>query len=398
MTWPMNNMNSSIKCYSLKSILAAGVICSMIFKLFIIVNPIIDFILQILLFCCCLPEIIIIRRIKVKNIVYLFVFIYIILITAFSSLYTPSSDSLRTLLKFSLIVLTCISAATFKYDEIKQVLDIFVLINCIYAILIISDKVPSLTQLTYLNYTLSLGGTCVILLSRIIYDRIRLRNIIVFLICLYALVQYPARGPVIFIILQIIVSCIFNKSKIRSLSVLLIATVCIFIFVFAIPQDSTYNLSYRILNMIESGSLEVGGRNTIYTTYIKKILESWFSGYGIGASEYLLSEVKHGGTYPHNYILQIWGELGLLAMLGIILCTIKLYLSFISKTIRSQISICHIELCYVLTYYEFQFLKSFDLLSSYPLWIFFIYMLKADTYKTNNKGIRINSIYLHPNV
>lgn len=391
-----NNVKDLIRHYSLKSTLAACVISSIIFKIFIAINPIIDVFLQVLLFCCCLPKILTCRRIRIKNTVYLLVFIYIILITTFSVLYTPCGDYIQILLKFFIIVLTCISATTFEEYEVKQTLDIFIFINFIYAILIIADKVPTLTQLTHLNYTLSLGGACVILLSRILYGRVKLLNIVVCLTCLYALTQYPSRGPLFFIIIQIIVSSILNKNKIKGLSIFLIAIACILIFVFAIPQDNTYNLSYRLLNMVDNDSLEIGGRNTIYSTYIKKISESWFAGYGIGASKYLLSGVERGATYPHNYILQLWGEQGLLAMLGVVLCTIMLYLNFILKTIRGQISIIQVELCFVLTYYEFQFLKSFDLLSSYPLWIFFIYMLKADTCITSDS--RANSVCRYSNV
>ena len=356
----------------IKSLIAAIVISSQIVKIFTIVNPIVDVFFQVILFILCLPKLKSLRKVNRKNIVFALTFIYIISVTYISSLYSVSYELPLVLLKSAFVICTCLSAMTFSKYEISKTLGYFVLINAIYSILILVGKVPYTSSFNYLNYTLPLGCACTILLNRIIYQKITVFNILLTCLCIFALTRFSARGPFIFLLLQIIITCIFNRHKVKGLAILTMAGLAVFCFLFIVPHDQSFSLASRLLNMLGNNSLEIGTRDQILSTYWNKLTDSWFFGYGIGSSRTFLA-----GSYPHNYLLQIWGELGIVSFIVIILCNIVLYYRFFINAVRKNISFLQIEIFFALSYYEFQFFKSFDLLSSYPLWIFFIFLLKS---------------------
>lgn len=367
-----------------KSLLAAIVISSLIIKLFTLVNPIVDVFFQSLLFISCLPKIKYIRKVRRNNLIFAVTFIYVVAITYISSLYSISNELILILAKSLFVFLTCISAMTFSEDEIKRTLDYFIIINVLYAVLLLAKKVPLNESYNYLNYTLPLGAACSILLSRIIYRKTRGADVLMLCVCIVALTGFAARGPFIFLVFITLVGCIFNRQRTKGLIILLAAGAALACFLFVLPHDSSFSLATRLLSILDSHSLEIDSREVVYSHYVDAIKASWFSGYGIGASTALI------GVYPHNYLLQIWGELGLLAFVGVVLCNIVLYCRFFISALRNEISFLQIELFFVVSYYEFQFFKSFDLLSSYSLWVLFVFLLKSFS-KTNNV---VSSCYL----
>lgn len=356
----------------LKSFLGAIVISSQIIKVFTLVNPIVDVISQALLFACCVPQFRSLKNIRRENLIFSMTFMYVIAATYATSLYSVSHELPIALLKSAFVICTCLSAMTFSKYEIKQTLNYFILINVVYSFLILANKVPYNSSFNYLNYTLPLGCACTILLTRVIYKKITVLNILLACLCVSALTRFSARGPFIFLLIQIIIGSIFNPHKVKGLTTLAITGVVVFYFLFIAPHDHTFNLANRLLNMVDNQSLELGTRDQILSIYWNKLSANWFFGYGVASSRTLLD-----GAYPHNYLLQIWGELGFIAFASVLMCNIVLFCKYIVNAFRRNISVFQIEIFFALLYYEFQFFKSFDVLSSYPLWIFFIFLLNS---------------------
>ena len=131
----------------------------------------------------------------------------------------------------------------------------------------------------------------------------------------------------------------------------------------------------------------------IYTELLKTkrgVIAFDYPGRGESITNFSQKNALQSLESVHNYLLQIWGELGLLAFVGVVLCNIVLYCRFFISALRNEISFLQIELFFVVSYYEFQFFKSFDLLSSYSLWVLFVFFLKSSS-KTNNV---VSSCYL----
>jgi hypothetical protein len=167
-----------------------------------------------------------------------------------------------------------------------------------------------------------------------------------------------ARGPLFFTIIVMFCDLIFRKnreSKKWSLKQLIIVSIIPFIYIFINYQDVVVDLFLssmsRITLLVETlfsstGKLESSSAERV--RYAKLSLDiifenfsNFFVGTGIGSFRMEISGVD-GREYPHNQILEVWTELGLV---GFIIYSVFV-VSLLQKRIRNYIYISDLIILY----------------------------------------------------
>lgn len=256
------------------------------------------------------------------------------------------------------------------------------ILNFLYAIFLLKNYsvVSGLSKvdhsLNYLTVTLSLGFT----LSLLVYPLIMLHKkafyISYTLFLLYVILHFNARGNVLFPLILFAVSliCMGGLEKKNFIKVGLMIVIVGIFFYYMFIQMKNFHIWDRFQQLFVN--LQEEARYTLYTKYIWYLLKrgTWILGKGFGNSKRILNELGSQYRYPHNFILELVGELG---VLGIIL-SISMISYIIKLTYKSTLLFKHIKnetviqigniIC-GLWYFIMNYFKSYSIYDAYQLFV-----------------------------
>lgn len=307
----------------------------------------------------------------------------------FTSLIYISLDNIYLSCKLLLTFLIISYIPALSKQTVFRVIVLSIIANfvyCIYALLNPSRYVNFLEgNSTYLNFTLTIGLSLTISLVLFIYSFVRRSLFLIilsgfgvffFLLCL---LQFPARGALLFppLVAFFIMPFMAKKAKIKGLLI-----IALFAFAFMYASDYFFNSgsTYAVKHMTDLfENTEDESRIVIWEKCTNVMLSNgWFVlGGGVGAF------MRETGAYPHNLFLQMLGEFGFLGFIWII------YFMLISfrcvKKIVKQIDDENKGLSFCILgsfmYYLLNFMKSFQLYEMLPLLIFFMFcVVLSDKY------------------
>ena len=201
---------------------------------------------------------------------------------------------------------------------------------------------------------------------------------------IFALFISGSRGPIISILFSIIVVLIINFKRkeltsilnIRQITiVILLLVICIYIVQFNFNEikgfERIFSYSYNTINLDAFSPV----RSEFIKIAFKGFLDSNFIGIGTGGFPSLLN--KQDKLYPHNIILEILVEQGLV---GFILISLLFLLTLrrVSRIISSHTFTKSQEIIMVIWFYSLMnSMFSYDINGNYMLWIFgaFVWLL-----------------------
>ena len=285
---------------------------------------------------------------KVRNDTALLIFLFFIFYIwiAFTLIYTPSPNyAYEKVLKsltnivFVLIILKG-DFDTSKFLKISYILIVILLAWFIpLRFLYISGHAPKGYWFTrnimglYLHLSMPLGMLLLFYFtSHYTFSNNRLVNSIFYGIGIVALLLLGARGPIlIFALIYFVYLLIHGKLKLiiskKKLiySILSMLILLLLIFVFSDEVLSLFNTSLDRIKLIFNGfgspnkdfGESINGRLVLISQAFKIIFSSFSNflfGAGIGSFG-ILTIGKDIRYYPHNFILEIWSELGLIGLI-----------------------------------------------------------------------------------
>lgn len=204
-----------------------------------------------------------------------------------------------------------------------------------------------------------------------------------------ALMQYPARGNLIFPLVLTAVLLVYknwNKPKFLFLSLLLIAVLSVGLFWITTTLGNSY-LQYRMTRMFESQDQEQ--RIPLYGYYLGYIFDhmNYLLGQGFKNSAGVLVQGGFHENYPHNFLLEIIGEMGfvgiaLLAVVGYKIIKgeynqIK-YFRELDIDDRKKQEGWFFAANAGLLFYLMTYFKSYSIYDGYQLFIFIAFMIHSD--------------------
>jgi O-antigen ligase len=231
-------------------------------------------------------------------------------------------------------------------------------------------------------------------------------NALVIIIC-------GARGPIIFIIAVLVLFAtrsffsfvvgpldkkidqpLKSKGAIATLSLSLVAGICLLILYVFVPDiqlliDRSFNRGMILFDFVSSGTVDESAMERVnrFSFSYDKIfasLQSLFFGYGLGSYGVMYTGTD-AKSYPHNVLLEIWFETGLIGIFAILpFCIYVIYVS--RKHISSN------PFAWIIFFIILNFMKSGSLVD---LRVFFgflaIMMLQSRTrqQKSNSHIFRI---------
>lgn len=266
-------------------------------------------------------------------------------------------------------------------DNVYSTFMYVVIINSIYALsLWLSPNKINRTLLSgstnYLNMTLPLGFALTLALVFFILNmfynkKVEPVSLIISIVMFIALSKFAARSSILFpvIVTFLMVVLIGVKKKLRFIVVAaVLGTITYFAYQYFVSHADVYIVN-RMFRLFSQNSSE--DRWFIWKSYIDFISRRhlWFFGGGAGIT---ISEL---GYYPHNIILQMWGELGIFVTIMFMYLVGRLFLGVVSvnrKLKRAELS--HEVISFYLAvagflYYLLYFMKSFQVYDAYLLFI-----------------------------
>lgn len=330
-----------------------------------------------------------------KNIIVISGFV-IVAISLISLLIRGKVAYLSTWIKFLVSILIGINASTFSIKQIKITFKYIVFTGGIYSIYILNNisrlqylikHMPD--QINYLVVTLPLGVTLTATLIFIFYSKKLKMKIIYFIssiVLLAALFNFQARAnlifPIIITVFILLISVIKKPSNLIKLILgVLVGVIVLRMSIQYLDVDKLILRLSRLFNETESEP-----RVLLYFNYWKYITEDfrWIVGIGFNESKNALSAMHMIETYPHNFILEIFGELGVVGLLCCISIILKIYQYIISilgwmlKNLRNvnerqfiinkdeKIISCNLVIsCFI--FYFLTYFKSYSIYDAYQL-------------------------------
>jgi len=279
---------------------------------------------------------ILINGIKIPKISSKFFIPYFILIIIMlgSLLYTQAPIYGKDkFLRFAIITTMAMFAPLFLFKDRKRLHGFFYTLIVISSIMAVNSIVNNLGifgfhEIFYSNY-ISLGRINLLVCLMIIFYFIRIsENItikfgwsILFLINIFGAFSDRGRMPVIASIGTLLFLAIFSlisllierspKAKKTLKTIFCILLIVFLIFIFFHKQFSA--LSTRMLLLTQGGGDSFLARLDLYKSSLKAFYENPIIGLGIGGFSVYYFGVDHR-SYPHNMILEIGSELGILGL------------------------------------------------------------------------------------
>lgn len=329
------------------------------------------------------------EAIRIKNYIIISILIALLLYSLLSALV---SSEISRYLKFLVCIFLGVSTVFVRKDVLKKSISFSLILNAIYAIFINMNynKINSMMwgnkDFNYITVTLTLG-LCLSYLSFLILYSNKKKDKIIFLLLIFlycsTILKFNARGNLIFPIIIFVLACLKKSQKdIINLFKMMIVIIilCLISYYIIINVFSEQQLE-RLISILNFTSEEP--RYILYKEYISYILEdfNWILGTGFATSERILNSLGLISSYPHNYLLELLGDLGVIGFfigsyftLYIVKRTIILFnrLNSYPSTQASLIG------AYIggLIFFIFSYLKSYSIFDGYPL-----FMMMAIIYK-----------------
>ena len=310
---------------------------------------------------------------------------------------------------FKMLVSLGVAYAVFimPTENFGRVINYTIVIIFFYILIILINPQKKIDYLhtagNYLTATLPIGLTLSIILIRCILlfynkneGKIVIKNYLLAVFYFVGLLQFPARGSMLFpfIIAGFGVFILGKKRRIKF--VFALSAFILFVFVlYKLFMNYASSLAIkRMLRLVQQSDSET--RWEVWKEYIEYIIDNrWYIlGGGINSS------MKYLNMYPHNFYLQLIGEYGLL---GIAACVNSTYVS-----VKSQLSILKImiskklisckgmyifcEIMAGLMYFYLNFMKSFSLYDICPMLIFLAAILRIYVDCTNSRALNLDRI------
>ena len=327
-------------------------------------------------------------------------FIILILILIYSLFYSLfiGLSSFQATLKLFISCLIAFYAYMFSIKKIYNTINIIYLYNIFYAILLLitparANRLMATGSLNYLNITFTLGlaltiSLCVFICS--LYKMLNLKTAIISVlsVVIFTIVtsHFNARGSLIFPILSALIILLIISMFNFKQTLFVLPIVCIvFIICFNVYYSNSSKYIYnRMMSLFNKEDIANNNRIIMWIRYLNEINDkNWFVlGGGPNSSRVYL------GYYPHNIVLQLLGEYGILGLFVgsvsffLILKNIIIFLCEYRFLLRNK------YLCVVFytsfgstLYYFFSFMKSFSLYEIYPLLIFASFIYKCTNVK-----------------
>lgn len=309
----------------------------------------------------------------------------------FAAVYTFKSggEELGKLFKFVVSILVALLSAQLDERQKAHAMYFTVGISAFYSLyaivrqpVIFADYViPKVFN--YLDVTLPMGLGLTISLSILLLGRGNLRSIVLYLtaacVQIIGMLQYSARGNVLFPLLTVLfllltIAVVDRRKRLKSLSMIAVIVVAAigFLQFFANPK-----LIKRLTDLL--WSLESEPRIDIFRHYWSSISDpkTLMLGLGFGQSRNVLLAGGFNHYYPHNFALELIGELG---VAGIALLVTSLFVLFRSLGIHlrriSQEKMDGMNLDAFLfsiagfLFFLMNYSKSYSIFGGYQLFIF----------------------------
>ncbi len=325
----------------------------------------------------------------------------VFVLTAVISMVFTGADGIVSLIKFLAGIAIAYLASQIRWINRMYGLKIGVVMTLFYSLFLItrySWVYATYTSGTtgrsnYLTVTLPVGlglslalvlltMTQTSLLEKIVYFAAVVAHIV-------ALTQYPARGNFIFPIILTAILLIYKnrkKPKLLFLSIVFIIVLAIGLYWIMTTFGSSY-LQYRLTKMFESQEQEQ--RVPLYGYYLGYIIDhlNFLLGQGFKNAGDVLAQGGFHEHYPHNFLLEIIGEMG---VVGIALLSVAGYK--IIKGEYNQVAYLHeldiedrkkqegwfFAVNAGLLFYLMTFFKSYSIYDGYQLFIFMAFMIHSD--------------------
>lgn len=325
----------------------------------------------------------------------------VFVITAIVSMVFTGADGVFSLIKFLAGIVIAYLTSQMSWVNRMYGLKIGVILTLFYSLFLItrySWVYATYTSGTtgtsnYLTVTLPVGlglslalvlltMTKTTVLEKIAYTAAVVAHIV-------ALTQYPARGNFIFPIILTAILLIYKnrkKPKLLFLSIIFIIVLAVGLYWIMTTFGNSY-LQYRLTKMFESQEQEQ--RVPLYGYYIGYILDhlSFLIGQGFKNAGDILAQGGFHEHYPHNFVLEIVGEMGvvgiaLLAVVGykIIMGEYKQieYFKTLDVEDRQKQEGWFFAANAGLLFYLMTFFKSYSIYDGYQLFIFMAFIIHSD--------------------
>ena len=305
-----------------------------------------------------------------------------------SLLFRPGGEA--KLLKFAIGIIIAL-LATQTDDRVRMgAFKVAVLISTFYSLYLILRystvyNTIKFGRFNYLDVTLPVGlGLSFCLVLAFLSEEIGLRRFLYIaaaVVQFYALLQFPARGNVLFpIIILVLLLMMKYRVKITKLFLaVVISAVVLWISYVVFTRFSSSRLQARMLRLFGSASEE--SRLPLYRFYIRYILNdaNWILGIGFCQSESVLANARFTVSYPHNCVLELVGEMGIIGLALVVAVTVKLFVcirdryNYLNRMHgrdrQSRFSLFFLTGAGFL-FYLMSYMKSYSIYNGYQLFIF----------------------------
>lgn len=303
-------------------------------------QSIISFYLKIILGCgflFCLP--VFFRRISIRQILILLgiIILFCMQVILFPEVnhvfYDVISYFIINCLSISMVVAFLNKEEYFLLE--KKIRYCAYIISILILIVMFLPMMGANTDFQLKSYAMGLGYACLIPCLILLNNAIKLhskKDLFFFIVILLFLISYGSRGPLLGIILFFLYQTIFNIKNKNIFLFLLLVSAAVIIYcnyssvlsLLSLVSNFLYeNFGIRsrtLILLIEDNIYQDSGRNVLYQKIWDSIVQNPFAVHGIASDRLLL------GIYPHNIILELLYQGGiiffLIIVIFLIICTI----------------------------------------------------------------------------
>lgn len=338
-------------------------------------------------------------KLKIDSSIFLVLALFLVY-AGITMLWSGVEDAVSKLLKFVAGIIIAYLASLLEEDSRVNAIKISMLISTVYSLYLIANYNFVYWQIirsiiyNYLFVTLPVGlGLSFALVFTFMTKSSLWRKLYLALsiiIQTFALLQFPARGNLIFPLLITAILLIYKSRKnVKRLVLSLLVIAALFFILYTVTiRHGNDVLILRFTRLIENKEAEK--RVPLYEYYLGHIIQhgDYLIGQGFGAASEVLSQGGFHEQYPHNFIIELVGEMGVFGIA--LLTTISVKLIKNEKLLLNNISAMGGEMrenrkmrfaVYNagLFFYLFTYFKSYSIYDGYQLFIFIAFLLHSST-------------------
>lgn len=333
----------------------------------------------------------------------------ITLVWCLASIFVHNGGGLQSFIKFCICIVLAYLAAQLRDEQRILAVKSSIAISTIYALYTIVDFyliynnfiLPGVYN--YLDITLPVGLGLSFSMTMLLVMKNSRRAVFLFAMAsimqLFSLLRYSARGNLLFPLLSAIILLIYTgltskKRFLRNVLLIVAAGAVMYAFITRFAND---NLMYKLVNLFTSTESE--GRLAIYEYYVDHLKNAgnFLIGIGFSQSGNVLNAGGFAYNYPHNFIMELIGELGVAGMLLIVVIALELFRAektwFRVLKENAMDSNKILVFCFVnagFLFYLMTFAKSYSIFDGYQFYIFIAMILtgnhiEPDTFSRNKK-------------